>query len=62
MTDIIKELQDYRYLSWTKTRKYSGTAGSFLKAYDDTGDTKKYYKLSDYDPMKGMCTFCRRHS
>ena len=54
MTDIIKELQDYRYLSWTKTRKSSGTAGSFLKAYDDTGDTKKYYKLSDYDPMKGI--------
>lgn len=54
MSDIIYELQDYRYLSWTKTRKSSGTAGSFLKAYDDTGDKKKYYKLSDYDPMKGI--------
>ncbi len=54
MKDIIRELQDYRHLSWTKTRKSSGTAGSFLKAYDDTGDRKKYYKLSDYDPMKGI--------
>ncbi len=54
MSDITYELQDYRYLSWTKTRKSSGTAGSFLKAYDDTGEKKKYYKLSDYDPVKGI--------
>ena len=54
MKDIIFELQDLRYLSWAKTRKSSGTAGSFLKSYDDTGKKKKYYKLSDSDPIRGI--------
>ena len=54
MSDIEKELQDMRYLIWTKSRKSSGTAGSFLKAYDDSGAIKKYYKLSDYDPVQGI--------
>ncbi len=54
MRDIIFERRDLRYLSWTKTRKSSGTAGSFLKAYDDTGKKKKYYKLSDSDPIEGV--------
>ncbi len=54
MKDIIFDLQDMRYLSWTKTRKSSGTAGSFLKSYDDSGKKKKYYKLSDCDPVHGI--------
>ncbi len=54
MGDIEKELQDLRYLDWSRSRKSSGTAGSFLKSYDDTGKKKKYYKLSDYDPVKGI--------
>ena len=54
MGDIEKELRDMRYLDWTKSRKSSGTAGTFLKAYDDSGVKKKYYKLSDYDPFKGI--------
>ena len=54
MEDIEKELRDMRYLDWTKSRKSSGTAGTFLKAYDDSGINKKYYKLSDYDPVKGI--------
>ncbi len=54
MNDIIKELTDMRYLKWTKSRKSSGTAGSFLKSYDDSGKKKKYYKLSDYDPVNGI--------
>ena len=54
MKDVIIELQDMRYLNWAKTRKSSGTAGSFLKSYDDSGRTKIYYKLSDYDPVKGI--------
>ncbi len=54
MKDIVYELKDMRYLSWTKTRKSSGTAGSFLKSYDDTGKKKKYYKLSDSDPVEGI--------
>lgn len=52
--NIIYELQDLRYLVWSKTRKSSGIAGSFLKSYDDTGDTKIYYKLSDYDIQHGI--------
>ena len=54
MKDIIYELKDMRYLNWAKMRKFSGTAGSFLKSYDDTGKKKKYYKLSDYDPVRGI--------
>jgi len=54
MQDIVKELCDLRYLNWSKTRKSSGTAGSFLKSYDDSGKKKLYYKLSDFDPVKGI--------
>lgn len=51
---IIRELQDLTYLSWAKIRNSSGTAGSFLKAYDDLGDRKKYYKLSNYNVSEGI--------
>ena len=54
MAQIIAELQDYTYLSWAKARQSSGTAGSFLKSYDDAGERKTYYKLSDYQPGTGI--------
>ena len=54
MEDIIREIQDLRYLNWSKTRKSSGTAGSFLKSYEESGEKKIYYKLSDYDFVKGI--------
>ena len=54
MKDIIYEINDLRYLNWARTRKSSGTAGSFLKAYDDSGKRKKYYKLSDSDSVNGI--------
>ena len=54
MRDIIYGITDMRYLDWAKTRRSSGTAGSFLKAYDDTGKKKRYYKLSDSDPVNGI--------
>ncbi len=54
MAKITHELQDLTYLSWTKTRGSSGTAGSFLKSYEDTSNGKKYYKLSNYDPYYGI--------
>ena len=54
MEDIIFEIQDMRYLNWNKTRKSSGTAGSFLKSYEEAGKKKRYYKLSDSDPVKGI--------
>lgn len=51
---IVSEQQDLTYLSWAKIRNSSGTAGSFLKAYDDLGDKKKYYKLSNYNVGVGI--------
>ncbi|MBR0173862.1 MAG: hypothetical protein IJQ21_13850 [Lachnospiraceae bacterium] len=51
---IIHELQDMRHLAWTKIRHSSGTAGSFLKAYDDLRGKRVYYKLSDFDPVHGL--------
>lgn len=53
-TKIIHDIQDLTYLSWTKIRNSSGTAGSFLKAYDDFGKRKKYYKLSNYNLGEGI--------
>ena len=46
MKQIIHEMQDMTYLSWAKMRNSSGTAGSFLKAYEEG---KIYYKRSNYD-------------
>ncbi len=54
LNQIIHELQDMTYLSWAKTRNSSGTAGSFLKAYEDGIGGKTYYKLSNYDAWKGI--------
>ncbi len=51
---LILEKQDLTYLSWSKIRNSSGTAGSFLKAYSDIDGKKTYYKLSDYDAINGV--------
>jgi len=51
---LVKEKQDLTYLSWSKIRNSSGTAGSFLKSYSELGDKKTYYKLSDYDAVNGI--------
>lgn len=53
-TGIVRELQDLTYLYWAKIRNSSGTAGSFLKAYDDFGPKKRYYKLSNYNVGEGI--------
>jgi len=53
-TQIIFEKQDLTYLNWSKIRNSSGTAGSFLKAYSQIGGTKIYYKLSNYDSIRGI--------
>ena len=53
-SQIVVEKQDLTYLSWSKARQSSGTAGSFLKSYDDIGGRKVYYKLSDYDAEHGI--------
>lgn len=52
--DIVTELQDMRYLSWSKIRRSSGSAGSFLKAFEVTEGKKIYYKLSAFDPVNGI--------
>ena len=51
---VITEKQDLTYLSWTKIRRSSGTAGSFLKAYSEFDGRKLYYKLSNYDNIHGI--------
>lgn len=54
MADIYFDEIDLTYLEWTKTRHSSGTAGSFLKAYENKRGQKIYYKLSNYDVAKGI--------
>jgi hypothetical protein len=51
---VIKEKQDMTYLSWSKIRHSSGTAGSFLKSYSELGGKKTYYKLSNFDSIRGI--------
>ena len=51
---VISDLCDLRYLSWTKIRRSSGTAGSFLKAQEIRNGVRYYYKLSDFDPFRGI--------
>jgi hypothetical protein len=33
---VVKELQDLRYLNWSKVRHSSGTAGTLLKAEENS--------------------------
>ncbi len=54
LNDIVTDIQDMRYLSWSKIRKSSGSAGSFLKAYELIDGRKVYYKLSSFDAVNGI--------
>lgn len=54
MGRIIREKQDFTYLSWSKIRHSSGTAGSFLKAQSELDGKKLYYKLSNFDTVNGI--------
>ncbi len=51
---FIREKQDLTYLKWSHARNSSGTAGTFLKSESNLSGTKKYYKLSNYDPVNGI--------
>ena len=53
-TGVIKEQQDLTYLRWAHIRSSSGTAGTFLKSEESLGGKKRYYKLSSFDPMRGI--------
>lgn len=43
-----------RHLSWSISRTSSGTAGSFLKAYELLEGVKYYYKVSNFDTVRGV--------
>ncbi|MCR4658608.1 MAG: hypothetical protein K5770_20620 [Lachnospiraceae bacterium] len=51
---LIKDRQDLTYLKWSHIRSSSGTAGTFLKSSSELNGEKKYYKLSNFDPEKGV--------
>ena len=57
--DIDNRIHDYRHLDWTESAVTSGTSGSLLKAREDRNKTRYYYKLSSYDPYRGIyCSEC----
>lgn len=51
---VIKSRQDLTYLKWSNIRSSSGTAGTFLKSESILNGMKKYYKLSNFDVIKGV--------
>ena len=53
-TGIIHDLQDLTYLKWSHIRNSSGTAGTFLKSGSTLNNVKRYYKLSNFDPVEGV--------
>ena len=53
-TGIIHDLQDLTYLRWSHIRNSSGTAGTFLKSGSILNSVKRYYKLSNFDPVEGV--------
>ena len=53
-TRIVYEKQDLTYLNWSRIRNSSGIAGSFLKATSELNGIRTYYKLSNYDIIRGV--------
>ncbi len=51
---VIQEKQDFRWLSWSRIHNSPGTQGTFMKSVSDLDIKKIYYKLSDYDSVKGV--------
>lgn len=47
-------VEDLTHLDWKVARGSSGTAGLFLKAYEEADDIKYYYKTSNYDSIRGI--------
>lgn len=52
--NVFNELQDLTYLKWSHIRSSSGTAGTFLKSESTLAGGKTYYKLSNFDSVKGV--------
>lgn len=47
-------VEDLTHLDWKVARSSSGTAGMFLKAYEEVDGIKYYYKMSNYDSIRGI--------
>lgn len=45
---------DLTYLTWSISRSSTGTAGSFLKSYEIVNGVKYYYKVSNFDTIRGI--------
>lgn len=45
---------DLTYLTWSISRSSIGTAGSFLKSYEILDGVKYYYKVSNFDTVRGI--------
>ena len=54
MCDLILETKDMRRLDWAVRKMSPGTAGCFLKAYEEIHGKRLYYKLSNYDSYRGV--------
>ncbi len=51
---MIRKKQDFTFLKWAHARSSSGTAGTFLKSESNLDGIRKYYKLSNFDPERGV--------
>lgn len=51
---VYHNIMDLTYLTWTLSRNSSGTAGSFLKSYEQSDNIRYYYKLSNFDTVRGV--------
>ena len=51
---IIRETQDLTWLEWSDIRYAGRTGGTFVKSAEIIDGRKIYYKLSNYDPLKGI--------
>lgn len=51
---VYHDIVDLTHLTWTLSRNSSGTAGSFLKSYEQSDGIKYYYKLSNFDTLRGI--------
>ncbi len=48
------DIINLEHLQWTLGRATPGTAGTFLKAYEVVNNIKHYYKMSNYDSVRGV--------
>lgn len=54
MRTNLHDIADLTCLSWSLSRSSTGTAGSFLKSYEVVDNKKFYYKMSNYDTVRGV--------